>query len=102
MYGLKQANSIFDTDFAAKNNVLPVPEDPHNTFSKRFPDNPRNYLHLNMHVDDGQYFSTSKPLTEELRTLINHRAGMAPMSLSVQFRRVFVGSASLVIPTMMY
>ena len=77
MYGLKQANSIFDKDFAAtlaSHSFLPVPEDPH-TFTKRCPSNPENYLHLNMHVDDGQYFSTSKLLTEELCTLINNRYG---------------------------
>ena len=77
MYGLKQANSIFDKDFAAtlaRHNYLPLPEDPH-TFTKRCPNNPANCLHLNMHVDDGQYFSTSTVLTKELYTLINKRYG---------------------------
>ena len=77
MYGLKQANGIFDKDFAATlatHEFLPISEDPH-TFTKRCPHNPANYLHLNMHVDDGQYFSTSKHLTTELKTLILKRYG---------------------------
>ena len=88
MYGLKQANSIFDKDFAATvatHDYLPIPEDPH-TFTKRCPNNPEDYLHLNMHVDDGQYFSTSKFLTAELKDIIFKRYGQ-----DVPFRDVSEG-----------
>jgi hypothetical protein len=77
IYGLKQANHIFDKDLCstlAAHNYLPVDEDPH-TFTKRCPINPANYLHLNMHVDDGQYFATSETLVVELQEIIRARYG---------------------------
>ena len=77
MYGLKQANNIFDKDFAftlTSHGYFPIPEDPH-TFTKRCPIDPADYLHINTHVDDAQYFSTSKTLTAELKTIILKRYG---------------------------
>jgi hypothetical protein len=77
MYGTKNANAIFDKDFTATllaAKFTPLPEDPH-TFTKRCPVDPSDYLHLNMHVDDGTYFSTSVYLTNELQQLIKRRYG---------------------------
>jgi len=77
MYGTKNANAIFDKDLTitmATAGYNPTPEDPH-TFTKRCPLNPKNYLFLNMHVDDGQYFSTSPHLTAELQRVVRKRYG---------------------------
>ena len=88
MYGLKQANNIFDKDFTltlTSHGYFPIPEDPH-TFTKRCPIDPADYLHINTHVDDAQYFSTSKTLTAELKTIILKRYGS-----DVPFRDVSEG-----------
>ena len=89
VYGVKQSNSIFDTDFT--NNITsigytPIPQDPH-TFTKRCPLDPSRYCHLNMHVDDGQYFSTSKSLTLELLAAIKARYG-EDVSIRLQSRGI--------------
>ena len=77
VYGIKQSNNIFDADFTSNITSIgytPIPQDPH-TFSKRCPLDPTRYCHLNMHVDDGQYFSTSNHLTLELLATIKKRYG---------------------------
>ena len=84
VYGIKQSNHIFDVDFTSTMKsigYLPIPEDPH-TFSKRCSLQPGRYLTLNMHVDDGQYFSTSPSLTAELIDHVKERYGA-----DVPFRR---------------
>ena len=84
MYGTKQANAIYDKDFTATIRSAgydATPEDPH-TFVKRCPTDATDYLILNTHVDDGQFFSTSIHLTNELETLLKKRYGE-----DVPFRR---------------
>ena len=96
VYGIKQSNNIFDADFTSNITSIgytPIPQDPH-TFSKRCPLDPTRYCHLNMHVDDGQYFSTSNHLTLELLATIKKRYGESAHS-----RVVFAVSILLATPT---
>ena len=77
VYGIKNANSIFDKDFTktlTSADYSPIPEDPH-TFMKRCPIDPTEYLIINTHVDDAQYWSTSNFLVDELKTIITRRYG---------------------------
>lgn len=77
VYGIKQANNIFDKDFTAllsTNGYHPTDEDPH-TFTKRCPLDPSDYLHVNVHVDDGQYAGTSDHLVQELQSILRKRYG---------------------------
>ena len=77
VYGIKNANSIFDKDFTktlTSVDYSPIPEDPH-TFIKRCPKDPAEYLIINTHVDDAQYWSTSDFLVNELKTVITKRYG---------------------------
>lgn len=77
VYGIKQANHIFDKDLStllSTHGYLPIDEDPH-TFTKRCPIDPTNYLHVNLHVDDGQYASTSDHLIQELVDILRKRYG---------------------------
>ena len=77
VYGIKQANNIFDKDLTSllsANGYLPTDEDPH-TFTKRCPLDPTDYLHVNLHVDDGQYAGTSAHLVRELQDILRKRYG---------------------------
>ena len=78
VYGIKQANNIFDKDLStllSTNGYIPTDEDPH-TFTKRCPLNPADYLHVNLHVDDGQYAGTSDYLVQELVGILRKRYGI--------------------------
>jgi hypothetical protein len=76
-YGLKQSNNIFNTELhrlLTSNGYFPSILAPH-IFKKICPDDKRNYLFVNMHVDDGAIVSTSESLTQELKSILTARYG---------------------------
>ena len=78
-YGLKQSNSIFTEAFRKILNTHGYSNTelaPH-IYRKQCPDNPKNYLFINMHVDDGAFLSTSPTLTAELKEFLTAELGSA-------------------------
>ena len=76
-YGTKQGNNLFNkanhkllVDAGYTNTILA----PH-IYRKTCPDNPKNYLFVNWHVDDGAILSTSRTLLAELKKLLIAKYG---------------------------
>jgi hypothetical protein len=76
-YGTKQGNNLFNRannklllDAGYVNTILA----PH-IYRETCPVNPKNYLFVNWHVDDGAILSTSPTLTEELKKLFTDKYG---------------------------
>lgn len=76
-YGLKQSNNIFTESFRrflVKNGYSNSILGPH-VYRKTCPLNPKNYLIISMHVDDGSFMSTSPTLTAELKSILTAEYG---------------------------
>lgn len=90
-YGLKQSNSIFTEAF--RNLLVSLgytnhPLAPH-IYRKSCPNNPKNYLYINMHVDDGAFASTSP-------TQLSSRHFL---QLSSDLQRVFLSLGMIILRT---
>jgi hypothetical protein len=79
-YGMKQSNHIFNRhlhNLLTANGYLPSLLAPH-IYKKSCTIDPKNYLFLNMHVDDGAHLSTSPSLTAELKHILSVTYGSKP------------------------
>jgi hypothetical protein len=76
-YGSKDANALFDKDFAATMataEFYPNPEQ-EKLFTRFHPTNPNLSCSVAMHVDDGLGCCTYPPFVDELRRILTHRYG---------------------------
>jgi len=77
-YGARDANNLFDTDFAntcALAEFYPNPEQP-KIFTRVHPTNSKLSCSVSMHVDDGLLASTHRPYLVELRRILEDRYGL--------------------------
>lgn len=77
IYGMKQSNAVFTSGFIAlmvSHGYESCPSDPLTLF-KRCPLDPTDFMHVNMHVDDGSYITTSLHLLCELKSFLTKRYG---------------------------
>ncbi len=76
-YGLKQSNHIYDQDFIElllRNGYTRCPSEAY-TFRKISPTDPLDFIHVSMHVDDGDGNTTCPALYAELKSIIETRYG---------------------------
>jgi hypothetical protein len=77
-YGSRDANNLFDTDFAdtcATAQFFPNPEQP-KIFTRVHPTDSKLSCSVSMHVDDGLVACTHRPFLVELRRILEDRYGL--------------------------
>jgi hypothetical protein len=102
-YGSKDANAIFDADFAqtmALAGFYPNPVSP-KIFSRFDPHNSTKFCHVPTHVDDGLGVCTNTLFRDELRQVLEHRYGALDWEnnvtshIGLHFQRYTDGSLTL-------